>query len=275
MWFPYWWNICRFLFFHNFLDVYVVQSRVLRLSKGLFRDTYWIKEFSFDPHIAYQSYKLTAQLHLTRKKISFFWENLKLIKKSYDKISKFQRLFSFPTQLPNLSKNAPTKFFIPPFLWRLSKFKILYDQFWNQTSRDLRWKTYQLWVILSNLHQNKKTWLSTQKSSIYHQLYTKNSINLMRRLAQMLLLLIFFLLLLISAIFLIFKQLLVIYFCDCFCVYFYLSGRFNSFKGKFLSDWIRQLEEKLMFLLLETTMCKSTQNGALFPIGHNFSIRIP
>ena len=47
-------------FFHNFLDVYVVQNRVLRLSKGLFREIYSIKEFFFDPHNADQSYKLTA-----------------------------------------------------------------------------------------------------------------------------------------------------------------------------------------------------------------------
>ena len=75
-------------FFHNFLDVYIVQNRVIRLSKGLFRETYSIKEFIFDPHIAYQSYKLTAELHLTRKEILFILENLKLIKKSYDNISK-------------------------------------------------------------------------------------------------------------------------------------------------------------------------------------------
>ena len=43
-------------FFHNFLDVYVVQNRVPRQSKGLFRETYSIKEFTFDPHIAYQNY---------------------------------------------------------------------------------------------------------------------------------------------------------------------------------------------------------------------------
>ena len=70
------------------MDVYVVQNRVLRLSKSLFREIYSIKEFTFDPHIAYQSYKLTAELHLTRKKTLFILENLKLIKKSYDKISK-------------------------------------------------------------------------------------------------------------------------------------------------------------------------------------------
>ena len=46
--------------FHNFLDVFIVQNRVIRLSKGLFRETYSIKEFTFDPHIAYQSFKLTA-----------------------------------------------------------------------------------------------------------------------------------------------------------------------------------------------------------------------
>ena len=68
-------------FFHNFVDVYVVQSRVLRLSKGLFRETYPIKEFIFDPIIAYQNYKLTAELHLTRKEFLFILENLKLIKK--------------------------------------------------------------------------------------------------------------------------------------------------------------------------------------------------
>ena len=75
-------------FFHNFLDVFIVQNRVIRLSKGLFRETYSIKEFTFDSHIAYQSFKHTAESHLTRKKILFMLENLKLIKKSYDNISK-------------------------------------------------------------------------------------------------------------------------------------------------------------------------------------------
>ena len=44
--------------------------------------------FTFDPHIAYQSFKLTAELHFTRKELLFILENLKLIKKSYDNISK-------------------------------------------------------------------------------------------------------------------------------------------------------------------------------------------
>ena len=59
-------------FFHNFLDVFIVQNRVIRLSKGLFRETYSIKEFTFDSHIAYHSFKLTAELHLTRKEIFIF-----------------------------------------------------------------------------------------------------------------------------------------------------------------------------------------------------------
>ena len=90
-------------FFHNFLDVYIVQNRVMRLSKGLFRETYSIKEFIFDPHIAYQSYKLTAELHLTRKEVLFILENLKLIKKSYDNISK--TLF-IPYPTPKFVKTA-------------------------------------------------------------------------------------------------------------------------------------------------------------------------
>ena len=105
--------LCNFLideidadsyFFHNLLDVYVVQNRVLRLSKDLFRETYEIKEFTFNPHIAYQSYKLTAELHLTRKEILFILKNLKLIKKSYDIIS--MTFYSLPNS--NLSK-LPSK----------------------------------------------------------------------------------------------------------------------------------------------------------------------
>ena len=57
-----------FYFFHNFLDVSVVQYRVLRLRKGLFRETYSIKELASDLRVSYQSFKLTAELHLTRKK---------------------------------------------------------------------------------------------------------------------------------------------------------------------------------------------------------------
>ena len=75
-------------FFHNFLDVFIVQNRIIRLSKGLFRETYSIKELIFDPQNAYQNFKFTAELHLTRKKKLFILEILKSIKKSYNNISK-------------------------------------------------------------------------------------------------------------------------------------------------------------------------------------------
>ena len=87
-------------FFHNFMDVYVVQFRILRLSKGLFRETYPIKKFFFDQHFAYQSYEVTAELLLTRKENLFILENL-LTKNTYDNISK--TLF-FPYPTPKLVK---------------------------------------------------------------------------------------------------------------------------------------------------------------------------
>ena len=99
--------------FFFFLDVFIVQNRVVRLSKGLFRETYSIKEFTFDSHIAYQSFKLTAELHLTRKETLFDLENLKLTKKSYDNISK--TLF-IPYPKTKFEKNTSAKFFIPQFL---------------------------------------------------------------------------------------------------------------------------------------------------------------
>ena len=101
-----------FYLFHNFFDSYIVQNRVIRLSKGLFRETYSFKEFVFDPHIAYQSYKLSAELHLTRNEILFILENLKLIKNSFDNISK--TLF-YSISNSQICQNSPAKFFIPPF----------------------------------------------------------------------------------------------------------------------------------------------------------------
>ena len=88
-------------FFHNFLDVFIVRNRVIWLSECLFRETYSIKDFTFDPHIAYQSFKLTAELHLTKKQILFILENLKLIKKSYNNISK---TLSIPYSKPKIVK---------------------------------------------------------------------------------------------------------------------------------------------------------------------------
>ena len=87
-------------FFHKILEAFVVQNSVNRLCKSLFRETFSIKEFTFDPLIAYQSFKLMADLHLTRKETLFILMNLKLIKKSRTII--YQKLFLSPTRYPNL-----------------------------------------------------------------------------------------------------------------------------------------------------------------------------
>ena len=67
------------------------------------------------------------------------------------------------------------------------------------------------------------------------------------------------------------KQFLNIQFFDCLCVFFYLSGRFSPLKRKLLSDWIRQLEIKTIFFIGND----NALNGALFPFGHDFYLRIP
>ena len=95
----------------TFLDVYFALNRFVRLRKSLFRETYLIKEFTFDPHFAYQSCKLTAELHLSRKEILFILENLKLFKKSYNKISKTRFI---PYLTPNFVK-TPQLLISPSF----------------------------------------------------------------------------------------------------------------------------------------------------------------
>ena len=80
------------------------------LDVDLFRKTYSNKKFSFELRIEYHSFKLTAELHLTRKEMLFILEKLKLIKKSYDNLSK--TLFIL---FPNLSKLPSKVPFIPPF----------------------------------------------------------------------------------------------------------------------------------------------------------------
>ena len=109
------------------------QNRFIRLSKGLVRETYSVKEVTFKPSIQYQIFKFTAELHLTRKEVLVILEKLKLIKKLYDNISK--TLFcSFPT--PKFVKTSQQSFFFFIFL-KNSQLKILLDQVWNQISSDL------------------------------------------------------------------------------------------------------------------------------------------
>ena len=90
-------------FFHNCLDVYVVRNRVLRLSKGLFREAYSIKVFTFDPTYCVSKLQFYGWITPHKERIFVYSENLKLIKKSYDIIRKsYENLFLSPTQYPNL-----------------------------------------------------------------------------------------------------------------------------------------------------------------------------
>ena len=139
---------------YDFLDVYIVQNRVFRLSKGLFGETYSIKEFTFEPHIAHQSFKLTAELHLTSKEILFILENLKQVK---NRTIRYQILFLSPTRYPKLFKKIPQQgsFFFHFFKdlqssksW-IIKFGIRFPEI------------YQVWFILSILHRRQIKWLST------------------------------------------------------------------------------------------------------------------
>ena len=184
-------------FFHNFLDVFIVQNRVIRLSKGLFRETYSIKEFTFDPQIAYQCFKLTAELHLTRKEILFIFENLKLIKKSYDNKSK--TLF-IPYQKTKFVKTPQQSSLFLHFFKDFQSSKSCLIRFGIRFP-EVCFENFVIFELSSQIYIKIKELDYLLKNQ---QFLTKNSINLMKKVAEMLLLLIFFLLLLISAIFLIF-----------------------------------------------------------------------
>ena len=74
-------------FFIIFGRLYDIQNSIIWLKKGLFRETYSIKDFSFEPSIEYQSFKLTADLHMTRNKILFILKRSNFIKHLFDIIS--------------------------------------------------------------------------------------------------------------------------------------------------------------------------------------------
>ena len=88
-------------FFHNFWKFMLSKMEFSDKVKVSFRETYSIKEFTFDAHIAYQSYKLNAKLNLTKKETQFILEILKLIKQSFDNIP--NTLF-IPYPTPNFVK---------------------------------------------------------------------------------------------------------------------------------------------------------------------------
>ena len=87
-------------FFKSFLDVYLVQNKFLRLSKRLLRETYSSKCFTFEPSIEYQSFKLTAELNLSKEEFLFILEIFWMWSKKYMII--YQSLFLFPTRYQNL-----------------------------------------------------------------------------------------------------------------------------------------------------------------------------
>ena len=64
-------------FFHKFWAVYIVQNRVIWLCNYLSTETFSIKEPNFGPSNEYQIFKLTAELHRTRKEILLILENSK------------------------------------------------------------------------------------------------------------------------------------------------------------------------------------------------------
>ena len=142
-------------FFHNSLEVYIVNNRVIRLSKCLFRQKILRKDPNFEPIMEYQSFKLTAQLNVTRKEILFTLENLKLINKSCNSISK--TLF-IPNPVLKFCQNSPSKvIFFLHFSKDFQKFsKSCVISFDIGFFRDLLKKTHQLRAIFSNLHQYQK-----------------------------------------------------------------------------------------------------------------------
>ena len=164
-------------FFHNFLDVYVVQNRLLRLSKGLFREKHSSKYLTFEASFEYQSFKLTADINLSREEFLLILETLKVIKKIYDNISK--SLF-IPYSIPKFKTTSLQ-----------SCLFLHFNDFQNSKSCLFRFgvrlpeicfkKTHQLRVIISNLHQNQKSWLPTETSAIFIWLHTTNSINLIKK----------------------------------------------------------------------------------------------
>ena len=160
-------------FFHYFLNVCVVQNRLLRLSKGLFREKYSNKNFIFEASFEYQSFKLTAELNLSREE--FFL---------------FSKLWKWSN---NISKSLFIPYSIPKFetISLQSCLFLHFNDFQSSKSCLFRFgvrlpeicfkKTHQLRVIFSNLHQNQKSWLPTETSATFIWLHTTNSINLIKK----------------------------------------------------------------------------------------------
>ena len=174
-------------------------------------ETYSIKKFIFDPHIAYQSYKLTGELPLTRKEVLFILENLKLKKKSYDHISK--TLF-IPYPTPKFVKNphaiicqkSPASLFLHFFKdFETSKscmieFGIRFQRF------ALKKNSSTLSYRLKSTSKSKNLNIWSKISNFSSIVYKKNQLTWCEDLQRCYFYQFFFLLLLILAVFFLFLQ---------------------------------------------------------------------
>ena len=83
--------------FFIIMNVYIVQTRIFRLSEGLFGEAYSIIEITFEPSIEFQSFTHSTELHLSCREILFILQNLKLIEKSSNNVSNtFLILYPIP-----------------------------------------------------------------------------------------------------------------------------------------------------------------------------------
>ena len=181
----------------------------------------------------------------------FILESLKLIRRSYDNISK--TLF-IPYPTPKLVKTSHQS----------SLFLNFFENFKSSKSCLIRFEIRFPKICFKkfiNFELSSQVYIKIKKLDYLFKIsnfslitYKKKQLTWGKKFRNCYLFAI--LLLLVSAIFLILTAFFGHYFCDRFCVYFYLFGRFKPLKSKLYSDWIRQLEQKWAFLWLETTMPK-------------------
>ena len=71
-------------FFYNFLDICVLNNRIIRLSKGFKYATFSIKKFKYDDYITKQSFDLSSELHINKYEILFEFcsRNFRTVQKS-------------------------------------------------------------------------------------------------------------------------------------------------------------------------------------------------
>ena len=156
----------------------------------------------------------------------------------------YQTLFLSPTRFPKLWK-LPSKILYSIIFLKIFKAQNPAWSGWNHNSRDLFWKIHQLWVFLSNLHADQKLDYLLKNQQFFIDYIQKIQLTWWKFFWKGYLFLFSLFSYLYQQFFMfLHKQFLVISFCDCFCVYFYLFGRVKILS--WFSDWIRQLEQKFL-----------------------------